>query len=214
MSVTTLRKRADEPDAWSDIVQRLTADKDRQEFAELLHWFRSQPADDEFSKVAKLLGFLTLVGNNLPEALAEEARAIRLLSERIEKANAATDERLSKLPSEIAAGLDPSAIAKEMSHSFRQQLSQTALHETASLMKAAVITLKSLSTELVTTLQPVSVTLSEKTTTLLSTLKELDQVEQQAAVERGKSNSATVLQAFLFFAVFVVGGVAGYLIHH
>ena len=81
-------------------------------------------------------------------------------------------------------------------------------------MKAAVITLKSLSTELVTTLQPVSVTLSEKTTTLLSTLKELDQVEQQAAVERGKSNSATVLQAFLFFAVFVVGGVAGYLIHH
>ena len=214
MSVTTLRKRVDEPDAWSDIVQRLTADKDRQEFAELLHWFRSQPADDEFSKVAKLLGFLTLVGNNLPEALAEEARAIRLLSERIEKANAATDERLSKLPSEIAAGLDPSAIAKEMSHSFRQQLSQTALHETASLMKAAVITLKSLSTELVTTLQPVSVTLSEKTTTLLSTLKELDQVEQQAAVERGKSNSATVLQAFLFFAVFVVGGVAGYLIHH
>jgi hypothetical protein len=195
-------------------VQRLTADKDRQEFAELLHWFRSQPADDEFSKVAKLLGFLTLVGNNLPEALAEEARAIRLLSERIEKANAATDERLSKLPSEIAASLDPSAIAKEMSHSFRQQLSQTALHETASLMKAAVITLKSLSTELVTTLQPVSVTLSEKTTTLLSTLKELDQVEQQAAVERGKSNSATVLQAFLFFAVFVVGGVAGYLIHH
>jgi hypothetical protein len=214
MSVTTLRKRVDEPDAWSDIVQRLTADKDRQEFAELLHWFRSQPADDEFSKVAKLLGFLTLVGNNLPEALAEEARAIRSLSERIEKANAATDERLSKLPSEIAASLDPSAIAKEMSHSFRQQLSQTALHETASLMKAAVITLKSLSTELVTTLQPVSVTLSEKTTTLLSTLKELDQVEQQAAVERGKSNSATVLQAFLFFAVFVVGGVAGYLIHH
>jgi hypothetical protein len=214
MSVTTLRKRVDEPDAWSDIVQRLTADKDRQEFAELLHWFRSQPADDEFSKVAKLLGFLTLVGNNLPEALAEEARAIRSLSERIEKANAATDERLSKLPSEIAAGLDPSAIAKEMSHSFRQQLSQTALHETASLMKAAVITLKSLSTELVTTLQPISVTLSEKTTTLLSALKELDEVEQQAAVERGKSNSATVLQAFLFFAVFVVGGVAGYLIHH
>lgn len=195
-------------------MQRLTADKDRQEFADLLHWFRSQPADDEFSKVAKLLGFLTLVGNNLPEALAEEARAIRSLSERIEKANAATDERLSKLPSEIAAGLDPSAIAKEMSHSFRQQLSQTALHETASLMKAAVITLKSLSTELVTTLQPISVTLSEKTTTLLSTLKELDEVEQQAAVERGKSNSATVLQAFLFFAVFVVGGVAGYLIHH
>ena len=207
-----MKRRPDEPDAWSDIVQRLTADKDRQEFAELLHWFRSQPADDEFSKVAKLLGFLTLVGNNLPEALAEEVRAIRSLSERIEKANAATDERLSKLPSEIAAGLDPSAIAKEMSHSFRQQLSKTGLHETASLMKAAVITLKSLSTELVTTLQPISVTLGEQTTTLLATLSQLKEVEQP--VYRGKSHSAMTLQALLLFAVFVAGGVAGYLLHH
>ena len=66
-------------------MQRLTAAKERQEFADLLHWFRSQPADDEFSKVAKLLGFLTLVGNNLPEALAEEVRAIRSLSERIKR---------------------------------------------------------------------------------------------------------------------------------
>ena len=98
MTASTLRRHADEPDAWGDIVQRLTADKDRQEFADLLHWFRSQPADDEFSKVAKLLGFLTLVASNLPEALADEARAIRLLSERIESANTATDERLSKLP--------------------------------------------------------------------------------------------------------------------
>ena len=212
MSVTTLRKRADEPDAWSDIVQRLTADKERQEFADLLHWFRSQPADDEFSKVAKLLGFLTLVGNNLPEALAEEVRAIRSLSERIEKANAATDERLSKLPSEIAAGLDPSAIAKEMSHSFRQQLSQTALHETASLMKAAVITLKSLSTELVTTLQPISVTLGEQTTTLLATLKLVNEFEQRPPA--AASSGTVALQSFLFFAVFVAGGVAGYLLHH
>jgi hypothetical protein len=210
-----MKRRPDEPDAWSDIVQRLTADKDRQEFAELLHWFRSQPADDEFSKVAKLLGFLTLIGNDLPEALADEARAIRLLSERVEKANAALDERLSKLPSEIATGVDPAAIAKEMSHSFRQQLSQTALHETASLMKAAVITLKSLSTELVTTLQPISVTLGEQTTTLVATLNKLKEVDQRGAVDRGQfTNSRIVLQAFLFFAVFVAGGVAGYLLHH
>ncbi len=211
MSVTALKKRIDEPDAWSDIVQRLTAERDRQEFAELLHWFRSQPADDEFAKVAKLLGFFTLIGNNLPDALADEAGAIRLLSERIEKANAAMDERLSKLPSEIAAGVDPAAIAKEMSHSFRLQLSQTALHETASLMKAAVITLKSLSTELVTTLQPVSETLADKTAALLATLKQVNEAEQRAT-DRGKSNSAIVLQAFLLFAVFVAGGLAGYLL--
>ena len=134
------------------------------------------------------------------------------MSERIEKANAATDERLSKLPSEIAAGLDPSAIAKEMSYSFRQQLGQTALHETASLMKAAVITLKSLSTELVTTLQPISVTLGDQTTTLLATLKQVNELGQRPP--SAASSGAVALQSFLFFAVFVAGGVAGYLLHH
>ena len=199
-----------ERDAWTDVlVQRLTADKDRKEFAELLHWFRSQPADDEFAKVAKLLGFLTLVGNNLPEALADEARAIRHLSERIEKANSATDERLSKLPSEIAAGVDPAAIAKAMGESFRQQLSATALHDTASLMKAAVITLKGLNAEVAGNLKPLTVELSEKTTTLLATLKQVSQAEQRAS-----SSSSVALQSFLFFAVFVAGGVAGYLLHH
>ena len=46
-------------------------------------------------------------------------------------------------------------------------------------MKAAVIALKSLSTELVTTLQPISVTLGEQTTTLLATLKQLDEFGQR-----------------------------------
>ena len=199
-----------ERDAWTDVlVQRLTAEKDREEFAELLHWFRSQPADDEFAKVAKLLGFLTLVGSNLPEALADEARAIRFLSERIERANAATDERLSKLPSEIAAGVDPGAIAKAMSESLRQQLSATALHETASLMKAAVITLKGLNAEVAGNLKPLSAELSEKTTILLATLKQVNEFEQRPPVAASNSG-AVALQSFLFFAVFV----AGYLIHH
>ena len=204
---------SNERDAWTDVlVQRLTADKDREEFAELLHWFRSQPADDEFAKVAKLLGFLTLVGNDLPKALADQARAIRLLSEGIEQANAATDERLSKLPSEIAAGVDPAAIAKAMSESLRQQLSQTGLHDTASLMKAAVITLKSLNAEVAGNLKPLSAELSEKIKMLLATLKQVNEFEQRPPVER--SHAGTLLQAFLFFGIFVVGGLAGYLLRH
>jgi len=204
--------RTTTPNVIAGLAARLTDSQDREAYAALVSYVNELPPDDEFAKVAKLLGFFTLMSNNLPEALADEARAIRLLSERIEKANAALDERLSKLPSEIAAGLDPSAIAKEMSHSFRQQLSQTALHETASLMKAAVITLKSLSTELVTTLQPISVTLGEQTTTLLATLKQVDEFGQRPPA--AASSAAVALQSFLFFAVFVAGGVAGYLLHH
>ena len=74
-----------------------------------------------------------------------------------------------------------------------------------------MITLKSLSTELVTTLQPVSETLADKTAALLATLKQVNEAEQRAT-DRGKSNSAIVLQAFLLFAVFVAGGLAGYLL--
>ncbi len=210
MTVPTLNS---ERDGWTDsLVQRLTADKDREEFAELLHWFRSMPPGDEFAKITKLLGFLTLIGNKLPEALADEARALRLLSERIDKANAAMDERIGRLPNEIAAGVDPIVIAKAMSESFRQQLSATALHDTASLMKAAVITLKGLNAEVAGNLKPLTVELSEKTATLLSTLKQLNEVEH-AAVVGGKCKCGIVLQVALALVVFVAGGIAGYLVH-
>jgi len=200
------------PNVIAGLAARLTDSQDREAYAALVSYVNELPPDDEFAKVAKLLGFFTLMSNNLPEALADEARAIRLLSERIEKANAALDERLSKLPSEIAVGVDPAAIAKEMSHSFRQQLSHTALHETASLMKAAVITLKGLNAEVATNLKPLTVELSENTTRLLATLKQVNELEPRP--QSRASNSGTLLQAFLFFAVFVAGGVAGYLLHH
>jgi hypothetical protein len=90
-------------------------------------------------------------------------------------------------------------------------LSQTALHDTASLMKAAVITLKGLNAELTGNLKPLSAELAEKTSTLLATLRQVNEFERAAVVP---SNSWTLLHSFLFFAVFVGGGVAGYLLRH
>ena len=100
-----------------------------------------------------------------------------------------------------------------MSHSFRQQLGQTALHETASLMKAAVITLKGLNTELVDHIKADQCQLSEQTTTLLATLKQCERI-RAASASGGPSSATVALARFLFFAVFVAGGVAGYLLHH
>jgi hypothetical protein len=197
--------------ALAGLAGRLTDPQDRERYAAILTYLQRLPEEDEFSHLAELLGLLSLMGQRVPDAIAELLIELRSQTGAAKEYYAQIDARLAGLPQEIAAGVDPSAIAKDMSHSFRQQLSQTALHETASLLKAAVITLKSLSTELVTTLQPISVTLSEKTTTLLATLKELNEFEQRAA-DRGKSHSAITLQALLFFGVFVAGGLAGYLL--
>jgi hypothetical protein len=69
-----------------------------------------------------------------------------------------------------------------------------------------------LNAELAGNLKPLTVELSEKTAKLLSTLKQLNEVEQ-AAVVGGKCKCGIVLQALLLFAVFVAGGIAGYLVH-
>ena len=83
-----------------------------------------------------------------------------------------------------------------MSESFRQQLSATALHDTASLMKAAVITLKGLNAEVAGNLKPLTVELSEKTASLLATLKQLNEAEL-AGVVVGNCKCGIVLQVSL-----------------
>ena len=79
-------------------------------------------------------------------------------------------------------------------------------------MKAAVITLKGLNAEVAGNLKPLTVELSEKTATLLSTLKQLNEVEH-AAVVGGKCKCGIVLEVVFALVVFVVGGIAGYLVH-
>ncbi len=196
--------------ALAGLAGRLTDPQDRERYAAILTYMQRLPEEDEFRRLAELLGLLALMGQRIPDAAGELLQEMRAAKEY----HAQIDARLAGLPQEIAAGVDPAAIAKEMSHSFRQQLGQTALHDTASLMKAAVITLKGLNAEVATNLKPLSAELSEKITILLATLKQVNEFEQRAPVDRGKSNSAIALQAFLFLAVFVFGGVAGYLLHH
>lgn len=96
------------------------------------------PPNDESVKIAQLFGFLTLIGRELPESLAEERKQLRdmlskaytALQQEI-KTNAGYHEqlnqRLSKLPEELAAGVRPADIAKAMSEAFRQQIAATGL---------------------------------------------------------------------------------------
>ena len=70
------------PDALASLAGRLPDPQDREWFARLVSYIDSLPANDEFVKVAQLFGFLTLIGRELPEPLAEERKQLReMLSE-------------------------------------------------------------------------------------------------------------------------------------
>ncbi len=149
------------------LVERISDPQDREWFAQLVSYVNSLPPQDEFVKVAQLFGFLTLLGRELPEALAEERKQLGelLLKDRADfiqqiKTNATYHEqlnaRLSKLPGEIAAGVKPADIAQSMAESFRQQIAATGIEETKTYLASATTDLKSITISLDQAVKPLS----------------------------------------------------------
>jgi hypothetical protein len=60
------------------LAAKLTDPQDRETYAALISYFRSLPAHDELFHLAQLLGFLSLLGQRLPEALSEVLTEFRL----------------------------------------------------------------------------------------------------------------------------------------
>jgi hypothetical protein len=113
---------ATKQDAFSSLAGRLTEPQDRETYAPLISYVNSLPPGDELFKVVQLLGLLSLLGQRLPDVLAEFLAELRAQTKAAGSYHDKLDERLARLPDEIAQGVDPSAIAKAMSESFRQQL--------------------------------------------------------------------------------------------
>ena len=84
-----------EMDPLTGLALRLTSPTDRERYAELLAYFRSLPPGDELARFVELLGLLSLLGQRIPDALA------------------GFEQRLAKLPGEIASELESvAAIAR------------------------------------------------------------------------------------------------------
>lgn len=138
-------------DPLASLAGRLIDPHDRERYASVISYVRALPPSDDFRQLAELLGLLSLLGQRLPDALAEFLEALR-------EQTKATDEyhqRLSGLPKEIAAGIDPAAIARGMSESFRQQISVSGLYEATTLLKTSVCDVRVLSGQIMTELKPV-----------------------------------------------------------
>jgi hypothetical protein len=165
------------------------------------------PPGDEFRQLAELLGLLSLVGQRIPDALADFLAEFRAQTKIAVEYQGQVQACLANLPQEIGAGIDPGAIAKEMSESFRQQLSASGLQDTAALLKAAVVTLRTLSGEVTTTLKPVASTLSNEMENLLTAARRVEEFNSQLVDQ--KRASRWLLQSLVGMVVFSLGALYG-----
>ncbi len=196
---------------------RLTEPQDRETYAALVSYIDGLPASDELFRLAQLLGFVTLIGERLPDALKE------LLTELQEQTKAAgeyhdrIDQRLAGLPQEIAAGVDPAVIAKAMSEAFRQQIATSGLQDTAAALKLSVSEIKALSGQLIASLKPTAAECKVISTTIAADVAKLT----TASAELQTHNAALIVQArehswlltiALGVILFVIGTLCGVVI--
>ncbi len=156
-----------EKDPLLSLAKQLPEAQDREWYAELVSYIRTLQPTDELVKIAQLFGFLTLMGQKLPEEIADKQSDLR---DMLLKAQAAfqkhvetnasyhekLNERLNQLPVEIANGVKPEAIVKVMTESFRQQIQKTGLQETQALLSVATNDLKKTTKDLCAAIEPIT----------------------------------------------------------
>ena len=125
-----------------DEIAELLPSKQRQLWYRDMAHLRRLPADDELLRLARAMGFLALITRQAPVEIASERQKLAVTvkeavsSIEVLRHDTATfhqeiDNRLSKLPNEIAEGVSPTAIATILAESLRQQFMQSGLPETS-----------------------------------------------------------------------------------
>ena len=195
---------------------RLTDPEDRETYAALISYFDSLPPGDDLSQFARLLGFLTLLGQHIPDAMAEFLEAFREETKAAAECNARVEDRLAGLPKEIAAGVDPGEIAKKMSESFRQQIAASGLRESAALLDAAAKETRALAGEVTATLKPALQEFRRVASTVAAELAKLVTASRQvqdhnARLMEQERRASWLWIVVVTLVVFLAGGLCGLL---
>jgi hypothetical protein len=195
----------------------LTNPQDRERYAAIVLYLQALPPEDEFRHLAELLGLLSLMGQQLPDALAQFLAELRAQTKASTEYHAQVDGRLARLPEEIAAGVDVDAIAEGMSEAFRQQLANTGLENTAVLLRNSSSEITALAGQIATTLKPVSQeyktissAISAELTKLTAASANLQQHNAQLFVQ--ERSNRWLWQGMLALVLFLVGGLCGILL--
>lgn len=132
---------ANEADFIDEIAELLPAEQRPLWYRDMAH-LRRLPADDELLRIARAMGFLTLITRQAPVEIAQERHKLTAaLEQTINETSALRQEaikfhrevenRLAAMPQEIADGVNPPAIAAILAEGLRQQFVTSGLPETA-----------------------------------------------------------------------------------
>jgi hypothetical protein len=177
------------------LANRLTEAQDRETYADLVSYIQRLPPTDEFRQLAEWFGLLSLLGQRIPDALADFLQAFRAEMAASAEYRARLEQRLASLPEEIAAGVQPESIATAMAESFRQQIAAVGLEQSAALLKQSTAEVKALYGELTKTVKPavnecktVASSLSDGVTKILKASSSLQTHNTRLTNENTKSS--------------------------
>jgi hypothetical protein len=201
-------------DSLSRLAAKLTDPQDRETYAALISYFRSLPAHDELFHLAQLLGFLSLLGQRLPEALSEVLTEFRLQAKTTQDYSHLLEERLAHLPQEIASGVDLDRMTQAMGESFRQQLTAVGLENTMTLLRSSTVNISTLSGEISAALNKVAQEYRGVSATIATELERLTAASRQlrehnATLMVQERWNAWLWQVLLALLLFLVGGLCG-----
>jgi hypothetical protein len=142
-----------------DSLARLVPPELQTDYYRVLAHTRTLGPDDEMLRILEAMGILALVTRHTPKDIADERERIQeMLDCHLQFSDESQQKmlgyvhfiegRLSELPSEIEAGLDPKQIAKILGESLRQHFVQSGVPDTVAGLQSTALAMGSVQKQL------------------------------------------------------------------
>lgn len=146
-----------EPDLIDRIACALPEEVRAEYYRELRHC-RSLPENDEMLRLLRAMQFLVLLIEQAPSRVAEERQRLdKMLASAIdnisrmsaasESYHSALQRKLAALPSDVASGINPAAVAEKINENLRKEFMRSAIPQTADALAAISDRMKNVCTE-------------------------------------------------------------------
>jgi len=134
-----------------DIVDRIAnglPENLRADFYREMRHCRELPQNDEMLRILRMMQFLTVLIQQVPERIVTERERIEAIIAEVAAYHRVLEGRLTALPSAVAEGMRPDSVASSINESLRQQFERSTIPQTASALSAVAAEMKRVTTEL------------------------------------------------------------------
>ena len=190
-------------------------------YREMRH-LSSLPESDEMLRILRVMQFLTVVTEQVPDRIVSERERLDALFAEASAYHRDLDRRLSQLPSAIAEGISPETIAARINESLRQQFEKSTIPQTAGALSVVAGEAKRVTAELDRAAKDASQALvdtQQATRRMESSVSEAASTARRAAGELARvisqdyKWSALNLGVWTAMAALIVGVAIGWMAH-